>query len=332
MVENTIMTAVTDLLVPSFAQGHLRKLDVRTDLEAVADLVEMCFADTLDMDGRRYLQQMRAAARSSQLLSWTNALSEYSTHPMTGFVWEDNGQIIGNLSLIPFNSKGERCYLVANVAVSPQHRDQGIARTLTMAALDHARSHRIASAWLQVRHDNPPALHIYQSLGFRERLRRITWRSVGDIKNLASPPGYAVERRRASNWHIQNKWLQETYPSEYSWHLSLDRTALHPGLWGMLYRFFMLKYPRHWAVYDKGHLLAALTYLQAGTYGDNLWLAAPADADGKAIQALLIQARQDISRRNPLTLNYPAGYHEDDICAVGFYPQQTLIWMSFRFI
>jgi ribosomal protein S18 acetylase RimI-like enzyme len=174
------MTAVTDLLLPSFAQGHLRKLDVRNDLEAVANLVEMCFADTLDADGRRYLQQMRAAARSSQLLSWTNALNEYSPHPMAGYVWEEDGQIIGNLSLIPFSSKGERCYLIANVAVNPLQRGRGIARALTVAALDHARSHRVASAWLQVRHDNPAAIHIYQSLGFRERLRRTTWRSVGE--------------------------------------------------------------------------------------------------------------------------------------------------------
>jgi ribosomal protein S18 acetylase RimI-like enzyme len=325
------MTAATELLVPSYAQGHLRKLDVRRDLQAVADLVELCFADTLDMEGRRYLQQMRAAANSSQLLSWSNTLNEYSPHPMSGFVWEEDGEIIGNLSLIPFNSKGERCYLIANVAVSPLQRGRGIARVLTVAALDHARNHRVASTWLQVRHDNPSAIHIYQTLGFQERLRRTTWRSTGDVRNIVPPPGYVVQPRRTSCWHRQHQWIQEIYPPQFSWHLSLDRNALPPGLRGMLYRFFTMKYPRHWTVQQDDRLFGALTYLHAGTYGENLWLAAPPDADGHAIQALIIHARKQINQRSPLILNYPAGHLVQDIEAAGFYQQQTLIWMSYRF-
>lgn len=325
------MTAITDLLVPSYAQGHVRKLDVRRDLEAVADLVEMCFADTLDVEGRRYLQQMRAAARNSQLLSWTNTLNEYSPHPMTGYVWEEEGKIIGNLSLIPFNTKGERNYLIANVAVSPLQRRRGIAHALTVAALEHARNHRVASAWLQVRHDNPSAIHIYQSLGFLERLRRTTWRCPADILNLTSPPGYVVQSRHPSSWHNQCQWLQENYPPEYSWHLPLDRAALRPSFRGMIYRFFTMKYPHNWEVHRDGRLLGVLTYLHTGTYGENLWLAAPADADGKGIQALLIHARELINKRGHLILNYPADHHVNDIQAAGFYLQQTLIWMSFRF-
>ena len=326
------MTAVSDLLVPSFAQGHLRKLDVRSDLEAVADLVEMCFAETLDMDGRRYLQQMRSAAKSSHLLNWTNTLNEYSPHPMTGYVWEEDGKIVGNLSLIPFNSLGERCYLIANVAVNPLQRGRGIGRALTVAGLEHARNHRVPAVWLQVRHDNPPAIHIYQSLGFRERIRRTTWRSMGEVKDLGAVTEYRVGARKAADWHRQRQWLQEKYPPEYSWHLSLDRTALQPSLWGMLYRFFMLKYPRHWAVHHAGTLLGVLTYVDAGTWGDNLWLAAPVEADGKAVQALLVHARQQTSRHRPLTLNYPVSPVDDEIKAAGFHDQQTLIWMSFRFI
>lgn len=320
-----------DLLLPSFARGHLRKLDVRRDLEAVANLVEVCFADTLDADGRRYLRQMRDTAQRSQLLRWTNALNEYSPHPMTGYVWEEDGQIIGNLSLIPFRSKGERCYLIANVAVDPLQRDRGIARALTVAALEHSRNHRVDATWLQVRHDNPVAIHIYKSLGFRERTRRSTWRSVGDINDLEVPSGYVLRKRSASHWRLQRQWLDEIYPVEYSWHLSLDRTALRPGLWGLVYRFFVMKYPQHWIVQKNDRLLGVLTYLQSGTYGDNLWLATHPDTDGQAVQALLIQSRKEIARRRPLTLNYPAGLNEQDIKAAGFYEQQTLIWMSFRF-
>lgn len=325
------MTTATDLLVPSFAKGHLRRLDVMHDLEAVADLVETCFADTLDPDGRYYLQQMRDTAKRSHLLRWTSTLNEYSPLPMTGYVWEEDGQIIGNLSLIPFSSRGQRCYLIANVAVNPLHRDRGIARALTVAALEHARSHRISATWLQVRHDNPAAIHIYQSLGFRERERRTSWRSIGSVGKLEIPHGYTLRRRKTSDWRLQRRWLNEIYPVEYSWHLSLDRTALRPDLWGIIYRFFSLKYPRHWVIQQGGDLRAILTYIQSGTYGENLWLAVPPQADGKAIQAVLVQTRKEVNRRGPLTLNYPAGREVVEIKAAGFFEQQTLIWMSFRF-
>lgn len=331
MIGNCMMTTAVDLLVPSFAKGHLRRLDVLRDLEAVADLVETCFADTLDPDGRRYLQQMRDTAKRSHLLRWTSTINEYSAMPMTGYVWENEGRIIGNLSLIPFSSRGQRCYLIANVAVNPAHRDRGIARALTIAALEHARNHRIDAAWLQVRQDNPAAIHIYKSLGFRERERRTSWRSFGNANDLEMPAGYAVRSRRISDWRMQRRWLNEIYPPEYSWHLSLDRTALRPDLWGMLYRFFSFKYPHHWVVQRDGSLQAVLTYLQSGTYGENLWLAVHPEANGKAIRALLVQSRKEINRRGPLTLNYPAGWEEEEIKAAGFYEQQTLIWMSFRF-
>jgi hypothetical protein len=49
------MAAITHPTTTS--SSHLRAFDVRHDLDAVADLVEVCFADTLDADGRRYIQQ-----------------------------------------------------------------------------------------------------------------------------------------------------------------------------------------------------------------------------------------------------------------------------------
>jgi hypothetical protein len=35
---------------------QLRPLNIVRDLPAVADLVEKCFADTMDAEGRRYIQ------------------------------------------------------------------------------------------------------------------------------------------------------------------------------------------------------------------------------------------------------------------------------------
>ena len=58
--------------------------------------------------------------------------------------------------------------MIANVATHPEYRGRGIARALTMTALDHARYHNAVATWLQVRDDNPDAIHIYKTCGFEE--------------------------------------------------------------------------------------------------------------------------------------------------------------------
>jgi len=155
--------------------SQLRSFDVRKDLNAVANLVETCFADTLDEDGRRYVNQMHSAARNPGYLRWAMAVAENAPMPFKGYVWEENGYLAGNLSLIPYRYQGKRCYLIANVAVDPAYRRKGIARSLTITAIDHARERGIDEIWLHVRSENAAAMNLYQSLGFIQRAKRITW-------------------------------------------------------------------------------------------------------------------------------------------------------------
>ena len=59
------MNAVTNLSRPISPTEQLRPFDVRRDMGPVADLVELCFADTLDPEGKRFIQRMRSAARNT---------------------------------------------------------------------------------------------------------------------------------------------------------------------------------------------------------------------------------------------------------------------------
>ncbi len=169
------MTAIQML-----THSHIRKVNVRQDLLAVADLIEVCFSSTLDEDGRDYLRHLRWAARDFNYLSWLQGAAERIAAPLYGFVWEENGRIVGNLSLIPFVRRGHFVYLIANVAVHPDYRRNGIAHQLTQTALDYVRRRGVSSVWLQVRDDNPVAYHLYLSLGFIER----------------SPPHHLAEQRQ----------------------------------------------------------------------------------------------------------------------------------------
>src|SRR4030065_1349792 len=105
---------VVDIAIPAFAQGHLRRLDMRRDLEKIADLVELCFYNTLDPEGKQYLKEMRRAAQNASWLAWMSSMIEEAPMPPSGYVWEEDGQLVGNLSLIPISVKGKRGYMIPN--------------------------------------------------------------------------------------------------------------------------------------------------------------------------------------------------------------------------
>jgi ribosomal protein S18 acetylase RimI-like enzyme len=318
------------ILSAELQDAHLRPVDSHRDLAAVADVIEICFKDTLDPDGQNYLKRLRDAARFSYLSSWATSLAEdASVLPLSGYVWVEEGRVVGNLSLIPFNSLGKRCYLIANVAVLPEYRGRGIGTHLTARALEHVRDHRGASAWLQVRHDNRTAIHIYESLGFIERARRTTW-----VNTLPIPdnPGsrYRLGPRRSEHWSQQAAWLRRMYPAKFAWHLPINWRAIQPGWRSELYRFFSLIYPKHWSVMDGNTLYGVLSWMNRTGYSDYLLLAAPEQVDQAAIQALLVQARRSLTPRRRLSLNTPAGFVDEAIENAGFTNQQTLIWMEVR--
>jgi ribosomal protein S18 acetylase RimI-like enzyme len=322
------MSTAANTLTP--ASQHLRPLDPRRDTRPVADLIELCFASTLDDDGLNYLQHMRDSSQLGGLFSWAYELADQVPGHQRGFVWEEGGRVIGNISVIPFNSQHRRCHLVANVAVHPDQRGRGIGRLLTSAALDQARSQGIQAVWLQVRDDNPVAEHIYLSLGFKERARRTTWRCPVGANLPAGPVALPVSARQARHWGAQLAWLQQTYPAELAWHLPIDWRAFAPGWMSFFYRLLGFIIMRHWTAEQAGKTLGLLTWQETPGKTDNLWLALPPAGDPAVVQALLTYARTHLSLRRALQLNYPAGLASEAFQATGFVKQHTLIWMEVR--
>ena len=329
------MVSLADITIPLSAQGHLRPVHVERDLVGVADLVELCFKDTLDPDGRSYLRQLRKAAQGSPVLQWALSAAEVVNGlPLAGYVWEEAGQIVGNLSLISMQNQGQRNYLIANVAVHPNFRGRGIARMLTSAGVEYTRRRDAQAVWLQVRHDNSSALHIYQSLGFIEQARRTTW--VCDPAGTLSgkpPNGIKVTRRQDAHWPEQRKWLDELYPAELRWYMPVKWWLIRPGFWYRLRRFLSLEFSDQWSVERDKKLLAVLTSHHDGSHAATLWLAAPEEGeyDETAIETLLTAGRRSAGKRRPLSLNLPAGFAMTPIQSAGFRAQQTLLWMQIKF-
>ena len=327
---------MTSVPIPASNQvsEHVRPLNILRDLPRVADLIELCFADNMDSEGQSYVRQMRRASRDSSFMHWATSTLESASMPLSGFVWEQDGHIIGNASLVPFRYKGKRIYLIANVATHPEHRRKGIAYALTERAVKHARQRGSDEMWLHVREDNPGAVQMYSSLGFEERARRTTWRANKDghlapahfSRSDHAPSLPTVTKRYPRFWLQQLAWLKQLHPEELNWYRSLNWNSLKPGLWNWFYRVFIEFDLRQWAVQKDGRLQGVLAWMPTSR-GSSLWLACGSAPDSESITLLLQKAQRDMGYRHNLKLEHPAGLHEEAIQAAGFSLFRTLIWM-----
>jgi ribosomal protein S18 acetylase RimI-like enzyme len=307
---------------------QLRPLNIMRDLPAVSGLVETCFASTLDDEGRRYIQQMRRAGQDNAFLRWAATAVETVSMPLSGFVWEESGEVIGNVSLIPYRWKKRRFYLIANVAVRPDQRRRGIGRYLTRAAMDMARKRGADEIWLQVRDDNPGAIDLYRGLGFAEMTRRTTYQGKPERALPLPESQLAITRRRKRDWSEQQAWLQRLYPEWIEWYQPTPWTLLRPGLGPALFRFFLDSDVRHWAVRKGERLRCMLTWQAMTGLSDRLWVAVPPGADPSALTLLLASVRRAMTWRQSLTLDFPAGECQAAIEAAGFHIHRTLLWMK----
>jgi len=322
------MSAVTAPVTSPPSQ--LRPLNILRDLPAVANLVETCFASTLDDDGRRFLQQMRRSGKDNAFLRWATQVVDTASMPLSGFVWEENGEIIGNASLIPYRRNRRKYYLIANVAVHPNQRRRGIGRLLTEASMEQAGRKNADEVWLHVRDDNPGAIRLYENLGFRERARRTSWRITLDRNTRPDPPSREIFRRRKRDWRRQEELLRRAYPESLDWYLPLPHSSLRAGFVYSLERFMLADETRHWTTRNGSDLSAALTWQPAPSgYPDRLWAALPSSGADEKLHALLLRARRELSSwRTTLSLEYPHGEYADAIQSAEFRSHRTLIWMQ----
>lgn len=307
------------------APANLRPFDIRRDLLAVADLVELCFAGSLDADGRLYIRQMRQAGRNGY---WQDAAIGADL-PISGMVWVEDGKLVGNLSLIPHHFEGRRVYLIANVAVHPDHRRRGIARELTHAALGEIEGRGPLETWLQVDEANPPAVKLYNNMGFVERMRRTSWRLQPERSRALVLKTAHVRPRTAGDWAQQKRWLAASYPSELRWHLPLDFGLLQPGILGGLQRVFSERRAEQWSAESNGKLLGVMSWQSSLLEADRLWLASAVGTEEHAIPALTAKLHAEFNSARKLALNYEAGRATAELQACGFGAARTLIWMQY---
>ncbi len=146
-----------------------RLIDPVRDLGAVARLLEEAFRSDHNFPFSNV-----PVLREFGIFLWTLGYAPGFPESTTGFVWIEDGRIVGNVTLSPEEGHLDR-YLVINVAVKPEYRRRGIARALMQKSIEHLRMLNVKIALLNVRPNNLGAIKLYQDLGFGEIETRGEW-------------------------------------------------------------------------------------------------------------------------------------------------------------
>ncbi len=204
----------------SYASGDgsgPRPVDLRRDVPQIVALLNLAFASQ-DEQGRR-LNRLSIATEP-----WYIArLRQLSSGLVPGFVWEEAGAIVGNVTLLTTRIRGR--YLVANVAVHPNFRRQGIARLLMESALQSTRKLGARELLLQVKHDNEAAIHLYQGLGFEVLGSMTSW--YASFNHFRLLP---VDVSEHGPDHSGDFFIRPLRGGEWRKAYALDRSVVHPDL------------------------------------------------------------------------------------------------------
>jgi GNAT superfamily N-acetyltransferase len=212
----------------------LRPINSMRDLVGVSTLIEHAFADDMDPSGRAHMREMRWMGT---LFGWMDWFASPGQGFMPGYVWLEDGQIVGNVTVRKLSAFG-RGWTIGNVAVAPEWRGRGIARQMMDASIELVRHNHGEWIALQVRTDNESARRLYHTLGFVEtgELVSLECRTFGAERVAKSAPitGGRLRPARASDMNQLYTLAQSLVPDSVRWaepvYRSLFDVSLEQGL------------------------------------------------------------------------------------------------------
>lgn len=309
----------------------VRPFDPYRDLGAVAELIGIAFGDSLDPAGRAALVEMRRVARLGTFLGWLYQPGWGSENSMPGFVWIEDGQVVGNVSLRRTPLRGG--FLIGNVAVHPDWQGRGIASALMEAALDEIVS--LGGQWvgLEVEADNQVARRLYERLKFAE---------VGQVLHMLRPAGLpwdkgipqhpSLRRGRYRDSEALVGLMQAVIPEHQRPLLEL-RLADYRLSWGRTFdQFLEGRREVWWVIEERGAICAAVRIVrERWRRPDRLEVLVLPEYRGRFENVLVQRAITSLrgAPRNAVEVLLP---NPDDslvtaLLAVGFHKLRVLIQM-----
>jgi len=335
------MTAAS--LVKNAPRNGLQPVDLARHLGGIASLIELCFRDELDASGRGLVREMQWLSRAGPALRLLPLLLPGQQLWNLGYVWVEDGRVIGSVSTQRAAPRSNT-WLVANVAVHPDHRRRGIALSLMRATLDLIRSQHGTEVILQVDDDNLGAIALYRQLGFGRVTSRTNWTRPGHAAPPAYEPTQADIRLRArGEWAKQFSLAQRVVPEGLRWGHPLREADFRTTLFGFLDRLVTGRYQEHWVAVgrpaspthlpsaDEWRVVGSVTVDTAASNGDRIHLLVHPDHRGQLERPLLVRGLRRLGRRPwAARLEYSAddGEAARVLRDLGFQSGRVLRWMQ----
>ncbi|RMG95806.1 MAG: GNAT family N-acetyltransferase [Chloroflexi bacterium] len=320
------------ITVPSQAKVHghggVRPIRLRQDAPQVLELLRLAFGEVVDDEGRRILGG--EGGIPSPLLWRLNPLA---THLGMGYVWEENGRIIGNATILTTRLFGR--YLVVNVAVHPDFRRQGIARALMHAVINHVHAQQGHEILLQVVKENLPAVRLYESLHFETLGHMTTWlASVSRLRAVANPIDKLVDVRelRPSEWRAAFQLDRLALSADLDWPEPKLPEMYRQGIWQRFLNFLNSRQTETWVTTDEHGRLTGLAHIQA-EWGraHELRIRVHPDWQGVVERPLLAKAIRRLRQLSPRNIRIEHPEHDQItnqlLQEANFYPRRTLTHM-----
>lgn len=306
-------------------QSGLRPVHPRRDMGQIGKVIESAFAGQLDATGQQMVREMRSLGKAGWL-GWLLArlLLPPFANPR-GYVWEEDGQLVGNASLLPVEHYPER-WVLANVAVLAEYRRRGIARQLVQSTLDLARQIGGKEVVLQVRSSQEGALKLYESLGFHPFGTRRSWTRPAYQTKPSAAKGVPIRLRESGDWHAQWSLASRVHPEGLIWPYPLTAGTFRPRR----RRSPVGARPTsHWVWFEEGRLQASLTarYLRQRNYWRLALIVSP-EARGRVEGPMLATCLAHLPRLQGVVLDYPEGIAIDQISDLGFHSKESFTWMG----
>ena len=330
----------------------LRPADPSRDMGQVAALMEEAFAGNLTRQGREALRELKMMSHFGPFLWLLDRTSPEFHETFRGFVWVEEGCIVGNASVgrpDPYSLR----WLISNVAVQPDYQGRGIAHHLVQAAIDLAGEHGGEWAVLQVHTDNVAACKLYQDLGFDQiaavtelRLERVRPIAFAPVKGPSarlrraqssrSGQGFALRRRGYGEWLKEYELASAATSTEAQWLKPVRADRFMAGLDQRLSKWLgnlIRGHKEHRLAVEEGDRFIATLTVQASRWrGDHsLELMVHPDRRGQ-LEEMLVTKALSILESYPergVSVTHPAEHQEaiEALKLCGFVEKRTLAQM-----
>lgn len=313
------------------APSGLRPFDSHRDFRSVVELIAVAFGDRLTPSGQAALAEMRRVARWGPLLWWLYWPRWGNVMLTPGFVWVEEGRVVGNASLRRAGGRGG--FSIGNVAVHTDWQGRGIAGQLMEAALGEIDARGGRWVGLEVRADNHIACRLYERLGFQEIGRTMQLLRPAGLpwaRDLPSHPSLRRGHRRDSAGLIG--LVQSIVTEAHRPLLELRKRDYQPGWERALDLCFEGRRESWWVVEENGVICGAVrALLERGRWSDRLEILVAPEHSGHLEVVLVQQGMADLragsSKMIETVLVVPANSLIDALEGVGFQRERVLIQM-----